>query len=98
MWSVVVYNNLYSIMKVYFNLTIDFLRRNLWTFVFLFYQTFLVYLLAINAANGDVKERVIVNLLWALLSIMSVSFLNTKLKNWFISIIPKIRNYHPIHD
>ena len=74
-------------MKVYFNLTIDFLRRNLRTFVFLFYQTFLVYLLAINAANGDVKERVIVNLLWALLSIMSVCFLNTKLKNWFISII-----------
>ena len=32
------YNNLYSIMKVYLNLTMDFLRRNLWTFVFLFYQ------------------------------------------------------------
>ena len=74
-------------MKVYFNLTMDFLRRNLWTFVFLFYQTFLVYFLAINAANGDVRERVLVNLLWTLLSIVSVSFLNTKLKNWFISII-----------
>ena len=74
-------------MKVYLNLTMDFLRRNLWTFVFLFYQTFLVYFLAINAANGDVRERVLVNLLWTLLSIVSVSFLNTKLKNWFISII-----------
>ena len=74
-------------MKVYLNLTMDFLRRNLWTFVFLFYQTFLVYFLAINAANGDVRERVLVNLLWTFLSIVSVSFLNTKLKNWFISII-----------
>ena len=74
-------------MKVYFNLTMDFLRRNLWTFAFLLYQTFGLYLVAINAANKDVTERVCVNFFWALLSIASISFLNSKFKNWFLSTI-----------
>ena len=65
----------------------DFLRRNLWTFAFLLYQTFGLYLVAINAANEDVTERVCVNFFWALLSIASISFLNSKFKNWFLSTI-----------